>query len=223
MGPGQEISYTPTISGIYSFGLTCYAYVPGYYTITGGDAWVGLTDTTIGTSAEPFMAPYSGPVGYLGHEFVDLNADNLNITATCPNVFLHSGSGEDALQVSSGNNVMDGGTGSNFLVGGTGNDTFFVDDRSAPADIWSTLVNFHSGDAATVWGVSPADFALNWSNNTGAAGYTGLTLTASAPGKPNASLTLAGYTHDDLNNGRLTVMFGTDPASGSNYMYIHGN
>ena len=42
---------------------------------------------------------------------------------------------------------------SNFLVGGVlinhTIDTFFVDDRGPTSDIWSTVDNFHSGDAAT--------------------------------------------------------------------------
>src|ERR1044071_2926371 len=125
----------------------------------------------------------------------------------------------DAIAVTSGTNVLDGGTGSNFLVGGSGTDTFFVDDRGASADIWSTVVGFHAGDAATIWGVTPQDFSLDWADGQGAAGYTGLTLHATAAGKPTASLTLAGYTQADLNNGRLSVLFGTDSASGSTYMY----
>jgi probable HAF family extracellular repeat protein len=182
-----------------------------------------VTDTTTTTNWQQALTPYTGPVTYLTSEFIDVTTDNLNILSTTANVFLHSGSGEDALQVTSGQNVLDGGTGSNFLVGGNGFDTFFVDDRAASSDIWSTVVNFHSNDAATVWGVSPQDFHLDWADNQGAAGYTGLTLHATAHGRPNASLTLAGYSTADLNNGRLTVSFGTDPASGSNYMYIHGN
>jgi Ca2+-binding RTX toxin-like protein len=149
--------------------------------------------------------------------------DNLNISANGPNVFMHSGAGEDALQALSGTNVMDGGTGSNFLVGGNGTDTFFVDDRNATSDIWSTMVNFHAEDAATVWGVTPQDFQLAWADGQGAASFTGLTLHATEAGKPTASLTLAGYTSADLNNGRLSVSFGADPASGSPYMYVHGN
>jgi hypothetical protein len=57
----------------------------------------------------------------------------------------------------------------------------------------------------------------------GAAGFTGLTLHATAAGKPTASLTLAGFTSSDLSNGRLSVSFGTDPASGSAYLYVHSN
>jgi len=138
-------------------------------------------------------------------------------------VFLRSGSGDDALVASSGTNVLDGGTGSNFLTGGTGTDTFFVDDRGAPADIWSTVNNFHAGDSATIWGVTPADFNIAWVGGQGAAGYTGLTLHATATGKPTASLTLVGFSQSDLTNGRLSVTFATDAASGSPYMYIHDN
>jgi hypothetical protein len=69
--------------------------------------------------------------------------------------------------------------------------------------------------------VTPQDFGLDWADGQGAAGYTGLTSHATAAGKPTASLTLAGYTKADLNNGRFSVLFGADPASGSTY--IHGD
>jgi Ca2+-binding RTX toxin-like protein len=111
-------------------------------------------------------------------EYINVTSDNLNVTASSPNWFIHSGSGMDAIAVNSGTNVLDGGTGSNFLVGGTGTDTFFVDDRGASADIWSTVVGFHQGDAATIWGVTPQDFNLARVDGQGAAGYTGLTLHA---------------------------------------------
>lgn len=153
-------------------------------------------------------------------ELIDITPDNLNITASAPNVFIHSGAGEDALAASSGTNVLDGGTGSNFLSGGAGADTFFVDDRAAQGDIWSTVTSFHAGDAATVWGVTPQDFALQWADGQGAASFTGLTLHATAPGKPTASLTLAGFSTADLSNGRLGVAFGTDLGSGSPYMFV---
>jgi hypothetical protein len=102
-------------------------------------------------------------------------------------------------------------------------DTFFVDDRAATADIWSTVAGFHAGDAATIWGVTQQDFTLAFVDGQGAAGFTGLTLHATASGKPTASLTLAGYSQADTANGRLSVSFGTDPASGSAFMFIHGN
>jgi probable HAF family extracellular repeat protein len=182
-----------------------------------------VTDVTAGTNWQQALTPYNGPVPGLNDEFIDVTSHNLNITTKQSNVFLHSGSGDDALQVTSGQNVLDGGTGSNFLVGGSGTDTFFVDARGATSDIWSTMVNFHGGDNATVWGVSPKDFSLSWLNDQGATGYSGLTLNATAPGKPIASLTLAGFSTADLGNGRLSVSFGTDAASGSAYMSIHAN
>jgi serralysin len=145
----------------------------------------------------------------------------LNVTATTPGWFIHTGSGEDAIAASGGINVLDGGTGSNFLTGGSGTDTFFVDDRGPPADIWSTVNNFHTGDAATVWGVTPNDFKLSWVDGEGAPGHTGITLHATAPNVPTASLTLAGFTSSDLSDGKLSVSFGA--VSGNDYMYIHAN
>ena len=190
---------------------------------------LSVTDTTTGLTLPAALTAYSGPVAGLQWEFISVTTDNLNITATSPNSFIHTGSGTDAIDVShvNGNNVLDGGTGSNFLVGGTGSDTFFVDDRGPSADIWSTVANFHSGDAATIWGVTPTDFSLNWVNGQGATGYTGLTLHATGAGVPTASLTLSGFSTADLTDGKLTVSFGTTAASGgvagSTYMYVHAN
>jgi Ca2+-binding RTX toxin-like protein len=182
-------------------------------------------DATTNQTTQVNGDAYNGPVSGLQWQYINITSDNVDITANVPNVFIHSGSGTDALDVSkaNGTNVLDGGTGSNFLVGGSGNDTFFVDDRSPSADIWSTVSGFHSGDSATVWGITPQDFSLSWVDNQGAAGYTGLTLHAASPGKPTASLTLAGYTTADLGNGKLSVSFGTDAGSGSNYMSIYGD
>jgi Ca2+-binding RTX toxin-like protein len=184
-------------------------------------------DTTAGQSITVATEPYSGPVSGLTSECITTTPDSLNISTSTPNWFIHTGSGNDAIAVSSGTNVMDGGTGSNFLTGGSGTDTFFVDDRGPTSDIWSTVNNFHSGDAATIWGVTPNDFALSWVDGQGATGYTGLTLHATAAGVPTASLTLAGFTSADLTNGKLTVTFGSTAASGgvpgSTYMYVHAN
>jgi serralysin len=134
----------------------------------------------------------------------------------------HSGNGNDAISVHGGTNVLDGGPGSNFLTGGSGTDTFYVDDRNAPADIWTTVVGLHAGDDATVWGITPSNFNLNWVNSDGAAGYTGLTLHATTPGKPTASLTLTGYTQADMSNGRLSISFGSVDAN-TPYLYVHAN
>ena len=178
-----------------------------------------------GTSGLPLSVnanAYTGPVNGLFAEYIDVTSDNLNLAAAVNDVFLHTGSGTDAIAVRGGTNVLDGGTGSNFLTGGSGTDTFYVDDRGAGAAIWSTVVGFHKGDAATIWGVSQND-VLGWNDNQGTAGFTGLALHANAPNGPMASLTLAGFSQADLASGRLSVAYGTDAASGSNYMYVTAN
>ena len=147
------------------------------------------------------------------------------------NVFIHSGAGDDALNVSgvNGNNILDGSTGSNFLVGGTGQDTFFLDDRNAASDVFSTVVNFHSGDNVTVFGVDPVNFQVIKQDNQGAAGAKGLTYTFTAAGIANASIVIAGFSMADLANGRLSATYGSNPdlpgqpGSGGVYLNIHGN
>lgn len=180
---------------------------------------LGVADTTTGRPLAAQGQPYTGPVGGLQQQYINITPDSLNITAATPNWFIHGGGGEDAIAVSNGNNVLDGGTGSNFLTGGSGTDTFFVDERGTTATTWSTVVNFHAADAVTLWGVSQNEFLLGWRDGAGAAGATGLTLTAQAAGKPDILLTLPGFTQSDL-TGRLVVSFGTDAGSGSAYMNI---
>ena len=143
------------------------------------------------------------------------------IAETTDNWFIRGGDGTDAIAVRGGTNVIDGGGGSSFLTGGFGQDTFFIDMRDATADIWSTLASFNAGDAATPWGITQADFTLLWSDAQGAAGATGLTLHATATGRPAASLTLAGYTTADLTSGALSIRFGS--SGGSHYLHVHAN
>ena len=193
-----------------------------------------MADMTMGGVASDETGDhYVGPVGGLDWQYIvpqDIITHNINVTGMTKNAFIHTGSGMDAIDVSSvgGNNVLDGSTGSNFLVGGNGNDTFFLDNRAPGSDLWSTLVGFHSGDAATVWGVTKADFNLSWVDGQGAVDHTGLTMHATAEGHPIASLTMAGYTTADLNDGKLSMSFGhtgdLPGLPGSDYMQIaaHG-
>lgn len=169
-----------------------------------------VRDVTSDQTSSAAGNPYSGPVAGLQTEFVNISPHNLNVVALSLNTFIHTGAGNDAVQVAGGRNVVDGGTGSNFLSAGGGTDTFFVDDRNAPSDIWSTVTAARSGDDVTLFGVTSKDFALNWADNQGAAGYTGLTLHALAAGKPTASFTLAGFTTADLSNGRVVVSYGAN-------------
>ena len=149
--------------------------------------------------------PYSGPVGGLQQQYLYPGQNNVNISVSDDNWFLHGGPGDDAIAAYGGYNVLDGGTGSNVLSGGSGPTTFFVDDRSPSSDTWSTVSNFHAGDDVTVFGILPApdNSNIQWFDNQGATGYTGLTLHATSPNQPTASLTLPGYSVSDLSNGRL--------------------
>ena len=195
-----------------------------------------VTNITTGVSDWENGQAYNGPVAVLQNQFITLTADNVNITATKPSNFIHTGSGDDAIDLSlfggtgSGTNVVDGGSGSNFIkvsAFGSSVDTVFIDNRIAATDTWSTVSNFHAGDAVTIYGVTPSAVTLDWEDSQGAAGFTGLTLHAIEQGKPIASLTLVGvtsggYTKADLSNGHLGVSFGNDPVSGSSYLYVKG-
>jgi serralysin len=203
--------------------------VPTTPTPTSGSGHFKIIDTTTDAAVSDDSTAYPGPVAGIQWQFITTTTDNLAITATSPNTFIHTGSGTGAIDVShvNGTNVLDGSTGSNFLVGGSGFDTFFVDDRNLTADVFSTVVGFHSGDNATIFGVTPDDFKLNTFDNLGAVGFKGLDFGFSAAGKANANLVLTGFTGADLTNGRLTKTFGTNPATAgapaSTFMLIHAN
>ena len=184
---------------------------------------LAMTNTTTKESSTPAKESYGGPLSYLDGQFVYLGSDGISVVANAPNVFLRTGSGDDALAVTGGQNVLDAGTGSNFLTGGSGADTFFLDARGATVPIWSTIVDFGPGDAATVWGVSQANSSFTWVADAGSPDFTGLTVHTTTGGGPFASLTLAGFVDADRTNGKLAILFGNDPGSGSDYMYIFAN
>jgi hypothetical protein len=190
-----------------------------------GDNYI-VSDLTTGSNSFSAGTPYSGTVSGLKSEIVVLTSDNLNITSYTPNAFIHPGSGSDVIDVSqsNGNNVLDGSSGSDLLIGGTGLDTFYVDDRSARANIATAIANFHSGDNTTIWGVTPADFKLSWLGSKSAHGYTGLTAQLTAAGKPTTDITFAGYTTADLGT-RLKIAYGTTQATPGNpataYLSVH--
>jgi hypothetical protein len=220
-GTHELVSGPDTLTGLVPFDLTAVSIATPPPPSTTN---FSVLDTTTNTPLQTNGTPYSGPVAGLQWELIDTTTDNLNVTANVPNVFIHTGSGEDAINVShaNGNNVLDGSTGSNFLVGGSGNDTFFVDDRSPSADIWSTVSNFHAGDAATIFGITQSGFDTSWVDGQGATGFTGLTLHVTGAGHPTASLTLAGFSTADLSDGRISTSFGHE-ADGTPYLYVHAN
>jgi hypothetical protein len=111
------------------------------------------------------------------------------------------------------------------MVGGSGHDTFFMDDRAPTQPIFSTIKNFHSGDDATVWGVTQQDFTMTVLDNQGAADAKGVDLIFSAPGHIDVSFVLTGYTSADLHNGRLALTYGRTEdlpnLPGSLYLNVH--
>jgi V8-like Glu-specific endopeptidase len=224
---------TPVVDGLVSTGGDGIGYNVQLTTtaVTEIEGWVAqdeastpplsVFDTSTNAAVTAAGTAYSGPVAGVENTYGNVTSDSLNIVATTPSWFITTGSGNDAITVTSGTNVINGGAGSNFLSGGNGTDTFFVDATSADQDIWSTVVNFHHGDAVTLWGVSPATATMSWANDQGAAGYSGLTLHAQTINGTSASLTLDNYSQADLSDGRLAVAYGTNAALGP-YMYIAG-
>jgi serralysin len=160
-----------------------------------------VLDTSNGQTSIESGQTYSGPVDYLKSQLILQTPDNVNVAPIVDNAFVHTGSGDDAISFAGhgGRNMADAGTGSNFLTSGNGNDTFFDDARGATKDIWNTIVNFHAGDAATLWGVTSQDYVFNWVDAQGAAGAQGLTLHAvSKTGGPTISVSFAGHSMSDL-------------------------
>ena len=181
------------------------------------------TDTVMHTSGMTRGIAYTGPVAGLQQQYIWPSADGVAIAASVGNVFLHGGVGDDALSVSSGTNVLDGGAGSNFLTGSTGadggTDTFFVDGRGG-AVTWSTVVNFHHGDAVTIFGFRDGISTRPWTAVDGAAGYQGATIHSELGGAGtgvNASVTFAGVSQADA-QARFTVLTGS--VEGNPYLYV---
>jgi Ca2+-binding RTX toxin-like protein len=227
------IDGTPTVDGLVSTenGSIGYDVQLTASAVSEIEGWAALDeapspplvvfDTSTNAAVAAAGSVYSGPVAGLQNTYADITSDSLTIVATTPNWFITTGSGNDAITVTSGSNVINGGAGSNFLTGGSGADTFFVDATARDQDIWSTVVDFHKGDAVTLWGVSPATATISWANNQGASGYSGLTLHAETVNGTSASLTLDDYGEAALSNGRLAIAYGTNAAVGP-YMYIAG-
>ena len=188
-------------------------------------ALVSYVDTTTNQRGSLAMHPAaaSGP-SYLQYQYIYAGSDNMVLSTQAPNVFIHSGNGNDAIQVASGRNVLDGGLGSNFLTGGTGQDTFFTDARQ-PGVVWNTIRNFHAGDAATLWGFANGVSSYRWDTAlAGAAGSQGATLRANIVGGAgrtgngiDASITFAGLS---LQQAR-SLQFATGVQAGNSYLYIH--
>ncbi len=213
------------------------SYNPALFQLTGNNATEELdltyngppaplfdiTDTATGASSGSAGTAYTGPVSLLQHQFIWSSPDGAAIAAAVPDVFLHGGAGNDALSVGGGTNVLDGGLGSNFLVGGTGADggadTFFLDGRAA-GSTWSTVANFHHGDAVTIFGFVAGVSTQPWTAVDGAAGYQGATIHSELAGAGtgvNASVTFAGVSLADA-LGKFSVTTGV--VGGTPYLNV---
>ncbi len=183
---------------------------------------IEVLDSVLQLSSLDAASAYSGPVIGLQRQYIWAGNDPAGIAALSKNVFLKGGAGNDALQAAGGSNVLDGGGGSNFLVGATGvegsKDTFFVDGRTGTT--WGSIVNFHSGDAMTLFGFQAGQSAFSWTASDGAAGFTGATIHAELGGAgtgTNASVTFAGVSLADAQS-KFTVSTGA--TGGAGYLYV---
>jgi hypothetical protein len=169
---------------------------------------------------------HTGTAAGLPPETIRAESANVNANAHVRNAFRHAGSGNDGVDAGAadGHKVVDGLGGRTLLAGGSGNGTFNVGSPGGTSAIWSTLAGFHAGDTATIWGVTRADFTIDWLNTHGGRGSTGLTGDFTAPGHAEVKVTLPGYSTADLSKGRLSVSFGTSPGEhglpGTVYMDI---
>jgi hypothetical protein len=87
------------------------------------------------------------------------------------------------------------------------------------------VLNFHTGDNATVFGITQAGFTITPLDNQGAVGATGLTFDMAKAGQPDARITLAGFSKADLTSGKITMSFGTTAATATlpaaDFMLLH--
>lgn len=162
---------------------------------------------------------YGGPVAYLRTQLIYDSAAPAVIVAHADDAFIKSFSGFCAIAVAGGRNVVDAGPGSNFIVGGAGDDTFFLVGRT---DIvtWDTVTGFHPGDMVTLFGFNPGVSTFYWTEQDGAAGYTGRTLHAdlAGNGQVTASLTFAGHSAADMAGWAVT----TGTVGGVDYLAVIG-
>jgi Ca2+-binding RTX toxin-like protein len=157
-----------------------------------------FTTTDTGVSGQVKAMVYNGPVTYLTYEFAGTSS-NEAVIGTAANDFLHLGAGDDAVDGGEGRDVIDGGTGSNFLTGGSGSDVFFLDGRNGETT-WSTITDWQQGEQLSVWGWRDGVSQATFMEDTGAAGYRGVTMHADLNGNGviDTSVTWRGLTQANL-------------------------
>ena len=187
---------------------------------------ISFTDIVTGVVGSDAASDYSDPnVPYLQKSYFWDHDSAVAIRSDASNVFLKGGAGGDALQVTGGSNVLDGGGGSNYLIGATGadggSDVFFVDGRGN-AETWSTILNFHKGDLAVIFGFKQATSTQTWVDSDGAAGATGYTLHSELAGVgtgTTGSMTFTGIDRATA-NANFEITYGSQAAQGNDYILI---
>ncbi len=179
-----------------------------------------LTSTATGSSTVAPVETYSGPVDNVQTQFIYDGTAPLAVVAQQAGMLIRSEGDATAVQALGGSNVLDIRRGSGFMVGGPGADTFLFDARQALPS-WDTVVNFHPGDAATIWGFAAGISRDWWTANAGAAGYQGATLRMDLDnnGTVDASLTFANTSL--ANAGHYTILTGN--VAGTDYLTVVAN
>jgi hypothetical protein len=176
-----------------------------------------LTSTATGSSTYAQVETYAGAVDNVQTQFIYDGVAPLAIVAQQPGMLIRSRADATAVQLLGGNNVLDMRRGSSFLVSGPGNDVFLFDGNQ-PQETWNTIVNFHTGDSATLWGFKAGTSTDWWDTNAGATNYQGPTLRTdiNGDGKLDSSLTFAGKTLAETS--RFALQTGT--VAGTDYLTI---
>lgn len=162
----------------------------------------------------------------LDYELID-STDGLVMAASDSNDFVAlQGAGNKAVNGLDGDDVLTG-VGSLFMTGGTGRDTFFLDGRLSEAS-WSTITDFEQGqDRLTIWGWRQGVSRIAAAEDeTGAAGYQGLTLTFEdllADGATQPTNGSTAVTHSVTFSGLTLADFGADSVEQLNVQINRGS
>jgi hypothetical protein len=169
--------------------------------------------------------PYDGTVANIRHELIDITQDNVTITAQTVLAFIHSGSGDDTLQVFGSENLINAGGGSNTLIGTPGqivSRDLMIVDADPNKSVTDLFKQYGAADDIIVRGLTPTDFSLNFAD-TGDPAHKQLTITATQNANPavQTALVLPGYTTADVaTGGKLQLAFSSD-GLGSNFLMVH--
>jgi hypothetical protein len=241
---GQQVTYTPTVSGGYGLAFDTDDGEAGTYTFTAASSQASQPPQGSSTSGNTLPPPQTQPatsappptpsptyivqdttpgqtIPAYGNSFSDITPDSLDINTQVANAFIISGTGSDILDAQGGGtNVFDHTGGAvNFEIGSTaGNNGFFLDASQSPVT-WNTIANFHKGDFAVIYGIGPQNLAATAADGLGVTGYGGLTLETYQKGGA-AFVTFAGHTSSELGSS-LATAFGTDP-SGRSFLLVAG-